>query len=328
MKWDIIKLHAGREAVAPEIISASRATDIPAFYSPWFFNRLKAGYVEWQNPFNGQKQLVSFAKTRLIVFWSKNPAPILPYLRILDEMNINYYFQFTLNNYDSESYEPNLPALEKRIATFHKLSETIGKGKVIWRFDPILITDEISKELVIDRISNIANKLHNYTNRLVFSFADIDKYKKVKRNLLSKKINYKNLNTKDKIQFVKPLAEICKNLKIELRTCAQKESYDEFNIFPNKCLDDEIISQNFSDDEVLMNFLYGKSFKQTMFPQLRKSLNDSGQRKHCRCIRSKDIGCYNTCPHLCCYCYANSNDQLVVKNFEKHNLKSQSIIQT
>ena len=125
------------EATAPVIISASRPTDIPAFYTKWFFNRLAKGYCAWYNPFNQQKMYVSFSKCKVIVFWTKNPKPIIPYLHILDEMGIHYYFQVTLNDYTKEGFEPNVPSVEKRIETFKNLSDTIGKEKVIWRFDPL-----------------------------------------------------------------------------------------------------------------------------------------------------------------------------------------------
>lgn len=102
------------EAIAPVIISASRSTDIPAFFSKWFFNRLKKGYCTWINPFNQQKQYISFSKCKVIVLWTKNPEPIIPYLHLLDEMGIHYYFQVTLNDYVNEKLEPNLPPLEKK----------------------------------------------------------------------------------------------------------------------------------------------------------------------------------------------------------------------
>ena len=128
------------EAIAPVIVSASRSTDIPAFYAKWFFNRLAKGYCTWYNPFNQQKMYISFSKCRAIVFWTKNPKPIMPYLHILDEMGIHYYFQVTLNDYTKEGFEPNVPSVEKLIEKYMNLLDTIGKEKVIWRFDTLIIT--------------------------------------------------------------------------------------------------------------------------------------------------------------------------------------------
>ena len=127
------------EASAPIIISASRSTDIPAFYAKWFFNRLAKGYCVWYNPFNQQPIYISFKNCRVIVFWTKNPKPILPYLHILDEMGIHYYFQVTLNDYVNEGFEPNIASVDERVDTFKQLSQKIGKERIIWRFDPLII---------------------------------------------------------------------------------------------------------------------------------------------------------------------------------------------
>ena len=152
MNWDKITItkQDGEvvEAQAPVIISASRSTDIPAFYSEWFINRIKAGYVKWKNPFNGAFLYVTFAKTRLIVFWSKNPRPIIKHLDFFKERKLNFYFQYTLNDYDVEKLEPRVPNASARVNTFIELSEKIGKDKVIWRFDPLILTDKNVLETV------------------------------------------------------------------------------------------------------------------------------------------------------------------------------------
>src|SRR5690554_6821595 len=159
-------------AQMPIIISASRSTDIPTFYADWFVARWKAGYVKWINPFNGVPLYVSFKKARVVVFWTKNPKPMFKHLEFLNEQVKNYYFQFSLNDYDKEGYEGKVPKLEQRIQTFKDLSDRIGKERVIWRFDPLLLTKEIDVKELLRRIENIGNQLYSYTNRLVFSFAD------------------------------------------------------------------------------------------------------------------------------------------------------------
>lgn len=139
--WDRTTIHTPngpQPAIEPLIISASRATDIPAFHADRFFRFLESGYVQWVNPFNRQVQYVSFAKTRVIVFWTKNPKPLIPYLSELNRRGIGYYFQYTLNDYEQEGLEPNMPAMEDRLQTFMDLSQQIGKEKVIWRFDPLI----------------------------------------------------------------------------------------------------------------------------------------------------------------------------------------------
>src|SRR5574344_3150016 len=123
------------EATAPIIISASRSTDIPAFYAKWFFNRLAKGYCVWYNPFNQKPMYISFKNCKVIVFWTKNPKPILPYLHELDKRGIHYYFQVTLNDYIKERFEPNVPSVYERVETFKELSSIVGKERIIWRFD-------------------------------------------------------------------------------------------------------------------------------------------------------------------------------------------------
>ena len=177
------------EMQAPLIISASRSTDIPAFYADWFFDRLQKGYSAWTNPFNGKKYYVSYENTRFIVFWSKNPQPLLKFLPILKERNIKCYVQYTLNDYEKEKLE-KVPSLASRIETFKLLHELLGHGGVIWRFDPLILTDDISIDDLLSKIQNIGDQLKNYSEKLVFSFADIDGYKKVKNNLLNNGIPY------------------------------------------------------------------------------------------------------------------------------------------
>ena len=138
----------------PYIVSASRSTDIPAFYADWFFYRLKKGYSAWINPFNGMKSYVSYENTRFIVFWSKNPRPLLPYLDVLRERNIKCYIQYTLNDYAQEKLE-KVPSLTSRIETFKLLVEQLGKGAVIWRFDPMILTGNISIDDLICKVQNI-----------------------------------------------------------------------------------------------------------------------------------------------------------------------------
>ena len=179
---------------APIIVSASRATDIPAFYAEWFFDRLEKGHVVWQNPFSGQSSFISFAETRFIVFWSKNPAPLMPYLYRLREKGVGTYIQYTLNDYISENLEPNLPPLEDRIATFKKLVEILGPKSVVWRYDPLILTDNVTIDSLLDRIAYISDMLVGYADKLVFSYADISTYKKVVRNLRASGVDYREWN--------------------------------------------------------------------------------------------------------------------------------------
>lgn len=296
----------------PVIVSASRSTDIPAFYSDWFLERVKSGYSVWINPFNQEHYRVSFEDTRMIVFWSKNPKPLL---RRLDEIEAlgyrQYYFQFTLNDYVAEGLEPNVPNVEERIDTFRRLVDRIGKERVIWRFDPLLLTDKISIDVLLDRIAKIGRQLKGYTEKLVFSFIDIASYRKVQKNLAG--LNCRELSKEDQISFAQGLSQLNMELSLELSTCAEQVDLSAYGIKHNKCVDDELMMRLFHDDAALMDFI-GAEYDMLDGWQIKKSKKDKGQRKACGCIVSKDIGMYNTCPHLCRYCYANFSDELVMKN--------------
>lgn len=327
MNWDKIKIQnqEGKviEAQAPVIISASRSTDIPAFYSDWLINRIKGGYVKWKNPYNGVPLYVSFNKARLFVFWSKNPKPMLKYLDFLDEKKYNYYFQFTLNDYDKEKLEPRVPNVQLRIETFQKLSERIGKEKVIWRFDPLILTDKIGVDELLRKVENIGNQLNNHTEKLVFSFADIKLYNKVQNNLRKNSIPYQEFNERTMNEFALGLQSLNNNWNFELATCAEQISFEKYGVKHNKCVDDDLMIKLFSQDKVLMDFLGVKIAPADIFnsaPSITKTKDnkDKGQRQFCGCIISKDIGEYNTCPHLCEYCYANSSKEIALKNWEQH----------
>lgn len=327
MNWDKIQIinQNGEkvDAQAPIIISASRSTDIPAFYADWFVERLKSGYVRWKNPFNGVSLYVTFSKARLVVFWSKNPKPIINHLDFIKEKIPNFYFQFTLNDYDKEKLEPNVPNVQSRIETFIELSEKAGKEKVIWRFDPLILTDKIGVDDLLRKVENIGNQLNGYTEKMVFSFADINLYKKVQNNLRKNSINYQEFNESRMNEFAKGLQQLNLNWKYEIGTCAEKIPLEKYGIIHNKCVDDDLMIKLFSNDKILMDFLGVKItppdiFNPNGFIENKKNNKDKGQREFCGCIFSKDIGEYNTCPHLCEYCYANASKEIALSNWEKH----------
>ena len=327
------------KAQAPLIVSASRSTDIPAFYADWFFYRLdKAGYSAWTNPFNGVKSYVSYKDTRFIVFWSKNPKPLLRYLPILKQRGIGCYIQYSLNDYAEEGLEKNVPPIEQRIETFKQLTNALGKGHVIWRFDPLVLTDSINIDKLLDKVENIGNQLLGYTEKLVFSFADILSYRKVQANLQKANINYIDWQENQMREFARRLSVLNQKWGYELATCGEKIDLTEFGVRKNHCVDDELIIKLAYDDKKLMDYL-----KVKFYPMPQKSLfgdseslpdsaiilpngmyalhgdnKDKGQRAFCGCIKSKDIGEYNTCVHGCEYCYANASKQAAVMNYKCH----------
>lgn len=314
------------KAQAPVIVSASRSTDIPGFYCDWFLHRLKIGYSAWTNPFNGVRSYVSYQNTRLIVFWSKNPRHLLDENGLLDylqEKGINCYIQFTLNDYVDEKLERGVPSVEARIATFKAIVRKLGFGKVIWRFDPLILTDKIGVEGLLRKVKNIGDQLKGYTEKLVFSFADIAAYKKVKANLERNNINYREFTEADMIQFASGLQKLNTAWGYTLATCGEKIDIEKYGIVHNKCVDDDLMIKYFSDDVKLMDYLGVEIREADLFTGERtiikkKNNKDKGQRQFCGCIASKDIGEYNTCAHLCEYCYANSSKEAALRNLQTH----------
>lgn len=324
------------KAQTPVIVSASRSTDIPAFYANWFFDRLQKGYSVWINPFNGVKSYVSYNKTRFIVFWSKNPRPLIPYLHILEERKIKCYIQYTLNDYEKEKLE-KVPSLENRIETFKLLVDHLGFGSVVWRFDPMILTDDISIDDLLLKVQNIGDQLKGYTEKLVFSYADIVLYKKVKSNLEKNGIPYHEWTAEQMEEFAEKLSIMNKKRgwNYSLATCGEKIDIEKYGIEHNRCIDGDLITRIAWEDKELMSFmnvkvekvpsLFGESALSKdaiLLPNsqyfISKHKKDKGQRTYCQCMVAKDIGEYNTCPHLCEYCYANTSKESALANWKRH----------
>ena len=309
------------EAQAPVIVSASRSTDIPAFYADWFFGRLAAGWSAWKNPFNGKYMNISYAKTRFIVFWSKNPRPLLRHLDALCERGIGCYVQYSLNDYADEGLEPNVPALEERIETFLMLEERLGTGGVIWRNDPLILTDRIGQDELLRKCERIGNSLKGHAEKLVFSFADITP--KAAANLKRAGVAWRDWSAEGMREYAGLLARMNGAWGFELATCAEAIDLERYGILHNHCVDERLIIRRGWRDRQLMEHLGAevRSDGNTLCPVprpgdaidlgggqyalCRKDNRDKGQRTRCGCIKSKDIGEYSTCRHFCAYCYAN-----------------------
>ena len=269
------------------IISASRRTDIPAFYSDWFMERLDAGYVDVSNPFNpAQVRRVSLRPEDVdaIVFWSKDPRPLMARLRELASRGYKYYFQFTVNDYPL--FEPNVPPLSHRLETFRALSDSIGPDRVIWRYDPIIVSSATPREYHLERIDRIATALAGRTNRLVISFLDF--YAKTRRRLSQEAATFRDIARPEYREELLGMARDIKGVSdangLEVVSCAEVD-LDEAGIPHGACVDAD-----------LMRKLWGS---QKPFTRVRN------QRARCLCAVSVDIGAYNTCRHGCVYCYAS-----------------------
>ena len=324
MKWPTVTVEtpAGpQKAIAPYILSASRSTDIPAFHADWLKRRLDAGYCKWLNPFNRRTVYVSFERARAFVFWTKNAAPILPLLPEFDRRGLAYYFQFTLNDYEAERFEPHVPPLADRLATFQRLSQMLGRHRVLWRFDPLLLTDTLTVADLLAKVERIGRELHPYTEKLVFSFADITGYAKVKKNLEQSGVRFREFDEPAMHAFAAGLASLLADWKIAACTCAETIDLAQYNIAHNRCIDGELLLRiSGNDPELLRAFGINKSAALD-----HSLLKDKGQRKACGCIASKDIGQYDTCPHLCRYCYANASPRLVAINMAQTSAEGESI---
>ncbi|MCM1189652.1 MAG: DUF1848 domain-containing protein [bacterium] len=280
------------------IISASRRTDIPAFFSEWFINRIEAQYACVRNPMNiRQISKINLAPDIVdcIVFWSKNPKPIIGKLDALNDYM--YYFQFTLNAYDRD-YETNLPSLDERIQTFQTLSELIGRQRVIWRYDPIILNDRYSVSWHSAKFEYIANQLCNYTEKVTVSFIDL--YTKI--SSCAREKNICELSYAQKNTVAKNLSEIAHSHHLKIDTCAEAIDLSAYDIDHAHCIDDKLIAG-----------LLGCSIDVS---------KDKNQRLECGCAVSIDLGLYNTCQNGCVYCYANHSADVRKRNLEAYDPNS------
>lgn len=315
-RWERVPVATGGgvvEGIAPVIVSASRATDIPAFYGEWFAGRLAAGYLAWTNPFNrNQTQVVSFARTRAVVFWSKNPAPFERHLGLLDERGVNYYFTFTVNDYEREGLERSVSPLEQRLETFRRLSRRLGRERVVWRFDPILVGGSLTPARVLEKIERVGEQLHRHTGKLVISFVDVSRYRRVRENLKRAGAgDFGEPAPEAVLQIARGIQSLNRNWGLSVASCAESADLSAFGIAHNRCIDDDLMARVFPDDAALMAFLGRGGGSAAARPgggaNDANPLKDGSQRENCGCVVSKDIGRYDTCPHGCAYCYANTS---------------------
>lgn len=281
------------------IISASRRTDIPSYYSDWFFNRLEAGYVCTRNPMNHHQVSRIALSTDVvdgIVFWTKNPSPTLDKLHLLQAYP--YYFQFTLNAYGKDM-EPGIPSKNDVIVpAFQKLSKMIGPERIIWRYDPIILTPTYTVEYHIHFFEKLAKRLSGYTNKCVISFVDMYRH----LGTISREMQFLPLGTSQMYELAGRFADIARKYDLTLETCAEVVDLSQFGISHGHCID-------------------GKLFERIIGQPLSLS-KDKNQREECGCMASIDIGMYDSCANGCKYCYANHSLSTVRKNIQAHDPNS------
>lgn len=274
------------------ILSVSRRTDVPSFYSEWFINRVKDGYVYVPNPFNRKqvsKITINPEVVDCLVFWTKDPGPMLDKLDTIKDYK--YYFQFTLNAYEDD-VEINIRRKKDIIDTFRELSSNIGSNKVIWRYDPILLNEHYNKNYHYYWFERLCRELKGYTTKCIISFLDL--YRKIEMN--TRDLNLIEITKEDMYEISERLVAIGKDYNISVEACSEAIDLSVVGVKKSKCIDEELIQEIIG-----CKINYAK---------------DDTQRIECGCIKSIDIGQYNTCMHNCVYCYANLN----IKNIEKNNL--------
>ena len=285
------------------IISCSRRTDIPAFYSDWFINRIRAGYCYVPNPFN-PKQIVKVSlepqDVTAFVFWSRYPEPLIKHLSSLDSRGYKYYFQISLNNYGMD-YEKNNPNLNSVIKSIKKLENKIGKEKIIWRYDPLILDNQLNYDFHIKNFNFIIDKLKNSVGKIITSV--ITPYRKILKrvNNLDVQVN----NSEKYKELLNDLNRLANENSLKLEICSYFEDLTSLGIKPAKCIDIELLNKLFG-----LKLIYHK---------------DKNQRKYCMCSVSKDIGMYNSCIMNCSYCYATTNNEKVLSNYKRNGINSETL---
>jgi hypothetical protein len=270
-------------------------TDIPAFYGQWLLNRIREGFVHVRNPYN-PNQVTRYSLSPdvvdLMAFCTKNPAPMLPHMEQLKAYG-QYWF-VTITPYGKD-IEPNVPDKELVIEDFKRLSDMVGVDSVGWRYDPIFIDAQHSITWHIEQFAHMALALSGYTETCVISFIDI--YKKVERNFP----NARAVSKDDRITLGKELIQIAKQYGMTIRPCAEGNELAEFGADCSGCMTVQ-------------------TFEKALHCHLAVPKRSQNQRNgQCACLLGVDIGAYDTCQHLCKYCYANSNAALVMENRKWHD---------
>ncbi|MCL2810739.1 MAG: DUF1848 domain-containing protein [Clostridia bacterium] len=281
------------------IISVSRRTDIPAFYGEWFTTRLREGFALAVNPMNPrQVRRVPLLPDQVdgLVLWSKNPRPLLSALDVLSDYP--YYLQFTLNAYGYE-VEPGLPPLQERVDTLFRWADAIGPERVIWRYDPILLSDRYPAEFHVDHMEKLAGALSSATRQVTISF--LDDYAKTRRRMAT--LGARCPSQQEILELAPQLAAITQAHGLRIATCAEPLDLSVYGIVRARCVDATLLGGKTSDTKP-----------------------DPNQRPACGCAPSVDIGAYNCCAHRCAYCYANAGAAVVERNMARHDPMGEALL--
>lgn len=276
------------------IINTGSRTDTVQYYTDWLLKRFEEGFVYSRNPLFPNKVTRYELDPKVldcVVFCSKNYEPILDRItKITDKFNT--YFHYTITAYGKD-IEPNVPTIDESIETLIKLSEIVGKQRIAWRYDPILLTNKYTKEVHYKTFDYMAERISPYIDRCIFSFVEM--YKKLKTNMPEIIL----FSEEDKNEIAQNIGTIAKKHNLIIQTCATVENYEQYGILQSGCITSNIL---------------GNANNITF-----KNIRHSGNRPRCNCIDNRNIGDYDTCPNSCKYCYANQNPQIAIENYKKHN---------
>ena len=288
------------------IISASRRTDIPAFYTPWFMNRIREGYCSVPNPHNpSQIATVSLQPedVEVIVFWTRNPSPLLHHLKDLDRAGYHYYFLYTIMD-NPLILDPHSPPLEKSTRTFVALADMIGSEKVIWRYDPIVFSRETTPDFHKKKFEKIARELRGHTTRCIISTLNL--YKKTSLRLKAAAVEMNSCEGEEYNNLMAFMAQSARHCGMAIFSCAQEGDLAAYGISHGKCIDDRYIKNTFGLEVT--------------------NRKDPSQRRACGCVVSKDIGMYDSCLFGCVYCYATISLEKARENQRMHDPEASSVL--
>ena len=275
------------------IISASRRTDIPALYSDWLMGRIRAGYAMTRNPMNpAQVRRVDLTPAAVdgFVFWTKDPAPMTAHLDALDAMGYAYYFEFTLTPYHAD-IEANLRPKSEIVETFRALSARIGRERVVWRYDPILVNKRYTVDYHRRAFTRLCELIGHCTDTVVISFVDL--YKKLRTPLI------RPLTEGETAELAGFVGVTARAYGLRAAACCEAADLSPYGIGRSACIDAARLSR-----------IAGREIG---------AAPDKNQRTGCGCAAAVDLGAYNTCTNGCVYCYANAGKAAAARNFAAHD---------
>lgn len=292
-----------------QIVSVSRRTDIPAFYAEWFMNRVRAGFCTVPNPRNPtQVARVSLTPedVAVLVFWTRAPGSMLPYLAELSERGYRYYFLYTLMD-NPRTLDPRCPRPEAAVATFRRLADLIGPRRVVWRYDPIVFSNVTPADFHASAFERLASALRGYTVRSIVSL--VDEYRRNAarlRTLAELGVTVRSPGPEEAKDLMERLAVLAKASGMDIVSCAEKPGWAAQGVASGACIDAAYVEEEF-DVHV-------------------PGRKDPAQRGACRCVASRDIGVYDTCLFDCAYCYATSSPARAHENHRRHDSDSQALL--